>query len=62
MRTATATNEQVEASKATIKLEQTVKIFIDKSIELEAANRRLTHLIIILSAIQSIITIIAILK
>lgn len=62
MATATATEEQVEAAKSTIKLEENIRKFIIQSQSLERSNKRLTHFILLLSFVQAVVGIIVLFK
>lgn len=59
---ATATLEQVKAAEETIKLATTIEKFVMQSKAVEKSNKRLTCFIIILSIIQTISGVIALLK
>jgi hypothetical protein len=58
----TATLEQVDAAKATIKLEESIAKFIQQSQVVEQSNKHLSYLIAILSVIQTVSAVIVLLK
>jgi hypothetical protein len=57
--TATATPEQAEAAKETIKLVDVVEKFIQQSHSTEKSNHKLTIYVILLSIIQAVAAILA---